>query len=99
MRVMLVYKKKVMWGLLGIEIIFFACAYLISNNGLRALLLLKKDNERLCKDITTIKHDLHALEKELLQRHHYPYYNEKIAREKLHMAREDEFIYFLNERM
>ena len=93
---MMRYKKMVVPVLLGIELIAFFGNFLLADNGLRAINALKEENRQLSMHIDVLKKELFNLEEEILLRHKYPFYKEKIAREQLHMARKNETIYYLN---
>ncbi len=78
------------------EIILFFGNFLIAENGLRAINGLKNENAQLGAHIDALKKELFDLEEEILLRHKYPFYKEKIAREQLHMAKKNETICYLN---
>ena len=82
--------------LLALEVLFFSGNYLVSNNGLHAIMILKRENNELSFDIMHIKKELHILENELIVWHTYPFYKEKVAREQLHMTKQNESIYYIS---
>lgn len=90
------YKKIGVRIVLGCEVIVFFGNYLVSNNGLRAIMALQQENKQLLHEIDLIKHDVQKKEDELILWHTYPYYREEAARRQLHMAREKESIYYIS---
>jgi cell division protein FtsB len=87
------YKKLVVRIALGLEIILFFGNYLVSNNGLHAIIALKQENEQLLQESNCIKADIQKLEEELILWHKYSFYKEDGARKQL-LAREKESIYY-----
>lgn len=92
---MFALKKKIVRLLFCLEIMLFSGNFLFSTNGLRAIMALRKENTILNDDIEKIRQNLQVLENELME-WHSSYKREKTAREQLHMARNDETIYFLS---
>jgi cell division protein FtsB len=89
--------KKIGWPcLLALEVVLFFGNYFIADNGFPAIMAMQQENSQLLTEIGSIKNDLHMLEEKLIAWHSCPYYQEKIAREQLHMARKDESIYYVS---
>lgn len=88
------YKKIGIRIVLGLEIIVFFGNYLVSNNGLRAIMALQQENAQLIQEIDIIKKDVQKKEDELILWHTHPYYREEAARRQLHMARRNELVYY-----
>lgn len=89
-------KIMVLQGLLFIEALFFGYNYLFGYQGLYQLKELKKEAQQLACEINTLKNEIASLEKQLNDWNQNQFYKERIAREKLQLAKEDEKIYFLS---
>lgn len=89
------YKKIITRIALALEIILFFGNYLVSNNGLHAIMAFKDENSALLQDIDLIKIDIQKLEDKLILWHKYPFYREDHARKQL-MARENESVYYIS---
>lgn len=88
------YKKKIMRTFLVLEVVFFFGNYLVSKNGLHAIMSLKQENEKIAHSIQETQNAIKTLEDELVLWDVYSFYKEKVAREQLHMARKNETIYY-----
>ena len=89
-------KQLIIRSFVMIEIIIFAWIYCFGARGLQVVLHLRNRNkmiEAMCQEyvgkINKLEHELHDWQ------HHKNFYYEKYAREKLHMAREDDQIIFI----
>ena len=78
------------------EVITILIVYLFGTQGLPVLLHLKKDNKLLEQEINGLQHEANELETTLKEWQEYSFYKEKIAREQLQMACEDELIYYFS---
>ena len=78
------------------EIIIFTGFYLFGTNGLAALRSLKKDICVFEQQVTNLKNDVIHLQSTIALQKKHPFFQEKIAREQLQMARADEEIYLIN---
>jgi cell division protein FtsB len=78
---------------LGVESIVFAFFYLLGSNGIMALLSLKKDISNVRAHVIALKEDIGSLQSTLALQKEHPFFQEKIAREQLQMARAEEEIY------
>ncbi len=87
-------KKKFLRGFFCLELLIFSSVYLFGAQGMRALWHLQKDNAKLDKELLIAQTQVHDLEKEIVAWKSDPFYQEKLAREHLHMARSGEVIYY-----
>lgn len=91
---MISFKKKITRFLFVGELLFFLFNFLFAPNGLPAILALQRENQRLLEEIEEAKVGLLAMEEQLVQWNSFPFYKEKVAREQLHMIKNDEIVYF-----
>ena len=91
-------KKKFLRFFLGIEIVVFGATYFWGAHGLRALINKSQKNVELEHKLGVLQDGIRELETQIEQWHVHPFYRERIAREKLQMARKDEQIYFIDEK-
>jgi len=89
-------KQHVARIFLGAEIIIFAGLYVFGTNGITALMLMKKDIHILDTHVVQLKNDVLHLQSTIALQKKHPFFQEKIAREQLQMARADEEIYLYN---
>lgn len=92
---MSMYGTKHVWirSFFMIEIALFSLFYYFGSHGLKEVFVLKKENRIIDKQVDLVKGDIAQLESEILTWQTDPFYKEKLAREKLHMAKKDEEIY------
>lgn len=77
------------------EIIMVSCWYLFGSQGLFAYLKVSRENTSLQHEINILEKEIEDLQDEQKMWHTHPtFYGEQYAREKLHMARKDEVIYY-----
>jgi len=81
----------------AIELIGAAFFYCCGKGGMQAIRAADAIHLELQKEITALETDITALERELDERLHNPYYKESVARKQLQMAYQDETIYVLPE--
>ena len=81
--------------LFALEIIVFAGFYLFGSNGIVALRGLKKEIGEFEKELVCLKKDVDHLQSTVVLQKKHPFFQEKIAREQLQMARADEEIYLI----
>jgi len=79
-----------------IEIFIFLGVYFFGGNGLQYLTRLKNENKQMHDQLQYLKQQMVALEKDIHDWNSNDFYKEKIAREKLQMARKGDQIYFLD---
>ncbi len=79
-----------------IEIALFSLFYYFGAHGLKEVFALKKENRIIDEQIEKVKGEITHLESEILVWQTDSFYKEKLAREKLHMAKKDEEIYLTN---
>lgn len=77
------------------ELIIFTGFYLFGTNGMYAMLSLKSDICALHQQANELKTDVSHLSSTLVLQKKHPFFQEKIAREQLQMARSDEEIYLI----
>jgi cell division protein FtsB len=87
-------KKLVLPMVFCAEMIGVCYYFGISSYGLQAVGNQKDKNAALVKQIDALHRDVSALEHATYAWDHDPFYVEQVAREELHMARDDELVYF-----
>lgn len=90
-------KKKLLRGFFCLEIILFSCLYLFGAQGMRALHQLRATNVALDQELTLAQSQVTDLQQEILAWKSDPFYQEKLAREHLHMAKPNELIFYINQ--
>lgn len=80
---------------LCVELLIFGYGYFFGDHGLFARFKIEGEQERIIVSISQLKDEIAQLEKKSEEWLKYPFYQEKIAREQLHMARKDDEIFFL----
>jgi cell division protein FtsB len=88
-------KRRILRILLVAEMLGLSGWYMLSTGGVRALKKASWHNEQLLHEIKELERETLALKEEIEEREKDSFYKEKIAREELQMAREDEEIYLL----
>ena len=88
-------KKIILRAFFAGEIILFFTFYLFGAHGIQALMRVDHENKVLEQEIVTLKSDLKAAAVEIDEWNNYPFYKEKIARERLHMAYPGDEIYMI----
>ncbi|HJM69106.1 MAG TPA: septum formation initiator family protein [Candidatus Babeliales bacterium] len=91
-------KKNFLRFFLGIEVLVFGLTYFWGAHGLRALVNMNQSNIQLEIKLNRMQNEVGDLESQIEQWHIHPFYREKIAREKLQMAKNDDTIYFIDEK-
>lgn len=82
---------------LGVEIIVYAGFYFLGANGVHALEKMKQDILFLEEQVVHLKDDISYLQTTIALHEKNPFFQEKIAREQLQMARAQEEIYLITE--
>lgn len=88
-------KRKVVGLLFCAEVCVFTYFYVCGAHGLRAYWQMREDNTAFETELVASRAQLALQERELERRKTQPFYKEKIAREQLQMARDNEQIYYL----
>ena len=78
------------------EIIVFAGFYIFGTNGIMELMHMKKDIAVLDRQVIQLKGDVSHLQSTIALQKKHPFFQEKIAREQLQMARVDDEVYLIN---
>lgn len=78
------------------EIIVFAGFYVFGTNGITALMHMKREIDILDQQVINLKSDVTHLQSTIALQKKHPFFQEKIAREQLQMARAEEEIYLIN---
>ena len=78
------------------EIIIFTGFYLFGTNGIISLRHMKKEIALLDQQILDLKGDVTHLQSTIALQKKHPFFQEKIAREQLQMARAEDEIYLIN---
>lgn len=80
-----------------LEMIIFMYMYIFGANGMRAVTQLNVANTQLDNDIQILKEEVKSLENEIIAWNNDSFYKEKIARERLHMARKNDVVYYVDQ--
>lgn len=80
---------------LGLESIIFFGFYFAGSNGLLNMMNLKGDIVHLNAEMVILKQEICQLQNNFQLQQNHPFFQEKIAREQLQMARANEEIYLL----
>lgn len=93
---MYVSKKRLLRIFFGLEIIMFCYVYFFGAQGWQYIQKLKVENKDKKQEIVLMQKKLHKLELKIARWESHPFYKEKLARERLQMARKDEQIYYVD---
>lgn len=90
-------KRLIIRSFVTIEVIIFVWIYCFGARGLQVVLHLRNRNAVIAANCAAYEQKIKMLEQELCDwQEHKDFYYEKYAREKLHMARPDDQIIFIN---
>ena len=89
-------KQTLLYIFFCIEMVMFVFFYSFGTYGLQVLHYLAQENDVLRNKNNQIKKEIQQLEQECEEWEHSSFYKEKIARERLQMARQDDVIYYLD---
>ena len=92
---MKIYKRTIVRLFFAVEVMVFVGVYLFGGNGLQYLRRLQNENQKLKNEIGTLEAEVKVIEQQIVAWQADDFYKEKIAREKLQMARKGDEIYFL----
>jgi cell division protein FtsB len=81
----------------GIEVIVFVAMYCFGAVGVQAIVALYRKNRLLEQSVAIIKNEMDDLLERNTEWNEYPFYKEKAAREKLHMAYKNDRVYVIND--
>lgn len=90
------HKRMIMRGIFAGEVIVFAWFYCFGAQGMYAVRMLKKDNEKLEQHIADVQNSVVKLERDVYAWQENSFLKEKLAREQLQMARDGEEVYLVN---
>jgi len=93
---MKLYKRSILRLFFVIEIFIFIGVYFFGGNGFQYLNRLEHENDQLHGNIVRLKDEIAQVQKDITDWNNNDFYKEKIAREKLQMARRGDQIYFLD---
>lgn len=77
------------------EVVIILLFHFFGTQGLPLLWKLKQENLLISQEIVILQQEVNALENKCIEWQKYPFYKEKIAREQLQMAREDDYIFYI----
>ncbi len=86
-------KKNVIGGLFFVEVIALLWIYYTGNQGLKAVSVLQQECRVVERQIDDMQSEIANLEGMITEWNTDTYFREKVAREQLNMARENEEIY------
>jgi len=87
-------KKTFLRAFFAIEAIVFISTYFFGAQGIKAKYQLLASEQELDQQIHSLSNEIKALENRVVAWKSDNFYKEKIARERLHMARKDELIFY-----
>lgn len=88
-------KKRIFRFFFALEIIVFIAVYLFGTSGIQTLFVLKQENMAIENEIAALQEEEEALQKSIVDWNSHSFYQEKVAREQLQMARPNDEIYYL----
>jgi len=88
-------KQRIIRIFFGLELIIFFSFYLGGTNGIFSVMGLKGDIIHLNQEMVGLKREIEHLQSTVVAQARHPFFQEKIAREQLQMARADEEIYLM----
>lgn len=89
-------KQLILRGIFVLEICIFLGTYFFGAQGIKALTQLNGQHKQLVHEIAQLEDDITTLEQKISTWQTDSFYKEKIARERLHMARKNELIYYVS---
>lgn len=89
------HKRMVPRAILAVEIVVFMWMYCFGSQGIRAVYAMRTENDLLEVQLAQEHKMLTLLERDVQMWQENSFVKEKLAREQLQMAREDEEIYIL----
>lgn len=90
-----VNKRRGIYLFLVVESLLFGGVYFLGPQGMQHVFRVKNENAVLEQEIQALKTDVALLDQNLYAWQHDAFYQEKIAREHLQMARKGDEIYYL----
>lgn len=88
-------KKIFLRVFFGIEIVVMLFLYLFGSQGLPAFLRVRHENSMLVHEIDVLEHEIKDLETTIYAFNTHSFFKEKIAREQLQMARQDDHLFYI----
>lgn len=88
-------KKIILRVFFATEIVLFLTFYLVGSQGLQALMRMNSENNQLQQEIGTLTSAVNQVAMEIEEWKKYPFFKEKIARERLHMAYPGDELYMI----
>lgn len=88
-------KKNVGRFAFVIELVLFSGYYLIGANGIVTLISMSREIKSVQLEVSTLKDEVQHLQHHIALQKKHPFFKEKIAREQLQMAHENEEIYVI----
>lgn len=89
-------KKTILYAFFCIEMAMFLFFYAFGTHGIYVLQQVSHENDILRREIEHMQDEIQRLEDDCGAWKHSAFYKEKIARERLQMARTDDIIYYID---
>lgn len=87
-------KRAFFRSFFALEVVFFFWLYFLGAQGMNVLWQLDRDNALLDQELYNLQQNIDRLEHDIVAWRNDPFYQEKVAREHLHMARKDDQIFY-----
>lgn len=78
-----------------IEVLVFSGYYFLGAGGILAIITMKKEIAGMQHEVELLQSEVHHLQDHIAMQKKHPFFKEKIAREQLQMAHENEEIYVI----
>lgn len=78
-----------------VELLVFSGYYCVGASGILSLMHTKKEISQINQEIQFLQSEIHQLQTTIAMQKKHPFFKEKIAREQLQMAHENEEIYIV----
>lgn len=94
---MIFIKKNIARSFVCFELIVWSAFYYYGDQGMRQIQQMRACNAHAQKQVVTLQQEIAANQHELAQWDTFAFYKEKIARERLQMARSTDMVFYLTD--
>ncbi len=89
------FKRTLLRGFFVLEVCVFIGVYMFGPSGLQRMISLKGENDKLNQELSSLKKEVDLWEQKITLWKSDDFYKEKVAREKLQMARSSDEVFYL----